>query len=110
MSGSRTFANTSTGILAPVTLTAGAGIVVVPAVTGQNTKLLYLLLTFSIAGTIQIQHGSSNWSGVMSVTTGVQYELDLHDNPWITAAGEGITITTVTAVGAGVVEYVQGNQ
>ncbi len=110
MGGNRAFVNTSNSTTAPVTLTAGAAITIVNAgAAGQTTKLLYLYLAFSIAGTIQIAHGSTNWTGITSVATGTPYILDLHDHPWITNAAEGITITTVTAVGAGSVEFVTGN-
>lgn|SRR5512146_3116990 len=112
MGGQKHFPEFTDSQVAPVTLTAGTTLTIVPAVTGKAVTLIYLQMGVATGGSIQILHGPSStvntaWSAVMTVPVG-NFILDLSSHPWITASGEGIFITTVTTVAAGVVEFVQG--
>lgn len=107
----KSFCTTSNAQILPVTIAAN-GTFSVPGVAGQSISVLYIALSFSVAGTVALGHGAAPaaWSGAIPVAANQTFVVDHHDNPLVTAAGEQFIITCAgSAAGAGYVMITQGN-
>ena len=90
---------------------AGTGATTIAGVTGQTIRVLRVTFTASVAGTVTLGQGSGPTaiSGVISVATGVLYDLDMHDCPIITTSGNAFVVTPASSANiAGFIQYTQG--
>lgn len=115
MGGSRSFAQYSEALIAPVNISTATTTAVVAGVSGQTIRILFIcLVTASGAQTIQFADGSNNLTGAMAqgLASGAPQSLilDHHENPIITSPGNSFNVITTTTVGVqGYVMYTQGN-